>query len=489
MSLTRKLALLITGAILVITLIAAVWGFFASDHQMDELFDAELAQSTRIVQGLVRNFSPDQPRDQLAATLAQTLAVPQAVNTDDDDESHSEAGHEVLPGGVGHKYERKIAFEVWTPDGTPVLDTLQGDEGREGLIAGYDWLRIGDFRWRTFTLQDPTTGFWIRTAQREDVRDELSGEIAMGNVLPLIVILPLLILTVIGAIQFGFRPLRKLERPIRDMAPERIHPLDVRLAPKEVSGLVHAVNGLLRRLNQALERERRFSADAAHELRTPLSALRLNLERLAEQNPEEAGDLIAAVDRMVHLVEQMLLLSRVDSGVGFRPERRDLTELVEQSIADVTPLALKKQIEPELDNRCALAPVSCHDALISTMMRSLLANAIQYSPAGTRVTTCVREDTGGFLVRICDQGPGIAPEERERALSRFTRLDQRQGAGAGLGLAIARRIAELHHGSLTLTGRQDGETGLCVEVWLPAAEPVRASATRPAALPGPSKPA
>ncbi len=149
------------------------------------------------------------------------------------------------------------------------------------------------------------------------------------------------------------------------MAPENIHPpLDDRQAPKEVAGLVHAVNGLLRRLNQALERERRFSADAAHELRTPpLAALRLNLEKVYGDNPpEQYGDLIQAVDRMVHLVEQMLLLSRVDSGAQFPPEHHNLSAILEQSIADVAPLALKKNIEPVLQDETGQSLISCHSA-------------------------------------------------------------------------------------------------------------------------------
>ncbi|WP_273206397.1 ATP-binding protein [Marinobacter subterrani] len=460
MSLTRKLTLLVTSTVFFITVIAAGWGYYVSGHQMEELFDAELAQSTRIVQGLIQHLSGTQSIEQLSRTLSRTLQIPESAYRDDEED-------EILPGGAGHKYERKLAFEVWSPDNQPILDTLRASD-TGGLEPGFAWQEVTGYRWRTFTLKDPLTGFWIRAAQREDVRQELSQEIALGNVLPFLIALPLLALAVVGSIQLGFRPLRKLEKPVRNMAPENIHPLDDRQAPREVAGLVHAVNGLLRRLHQALERERRFSADAAHELRTPLTALRLNLERQAELHPGEFDNLTAAVDRMVHLVEQLLLLNRVDAGVDFRPEPRNLAELVEQSIADVAPLALKKQIEPELDNQCVLAMVRCHSALINTMMRSLLANAIQYSAPGTRIVTTMYEEAGGFTVNICDQGPGILPEDRERALSRFTRLDQRQGAGAGLGLAIARRIAELHGGQLTLADRKDGQPGLCVSIWLPA---------------------
>jgi two-component system sensor histidine kinase QseC len=461
MSLTRKLILLITSTVFLITLIAAGWGFYVSDHQLEELFDAELAQSTRIVQGLVEHLSSTQSIEQLAVTLSRTLELPDAVFEGDEEED------EILPDGSGHKYERKIAFEVWTPDQQPVLDTLRANNAR-GLEPGFAWQEAAGFQWRTFTLQDPDTGFWIRTAQREDVRDELSQEIALGNVLPFLLALPLLALAVLASIQVSFRPLRKLEKPVRNMAPENIHPLDDRQAPKEVAGLVHAVNGLLKRLNQALDRERRFSADAAHELRTPLAALRLNLEKVYEDNPAQYADLIQSVDRMVHLVEQMLLLNRVDAGTDFAPEYHNLSAILEQSIADVAPLALRKNIEPVLEDDASQSLISCHSALINTLMRSLLANAIQYSPEHTVITTHLAPSGEGYAISVCDQGPGIPAAERERALSRFVRLDQRKGGGAGLGLAIARRIAELHGGHLHLSGRDDGEPGLCVHVWLPA---------------------
>jgi len=464
MSLTRTLTLLVTSTVLLIALIAAGWSYVESNHELEELFDAELAQSTRIVQGLIRHLADTQSLEQLSDTLEETLQLPGLNLTEEELEADRD---EILPEGAGHKYEKKLAFEVWTPEGTPLLDTLIADDSL-GLLPGYTWAESTGYRWRTFTLQDPDTGFWIRTAQREDIRQELSQELALGNVLPLLLALPLLVVAAIAAIQVSFRPLRRLEKPVRNMAPERIHPLDDRQAPKEVVGLVLAVNGLLKRLNQALERERRFSADAAHELRTPLTVLRLNLEKACEQNPGQFSELIGAVDRMVHLVEQMLLLSRIDAGTDSMPEVHNLSELMEQSMADVAPLALKKHIEPVLDDTTGgKSLVRCHSTLINTLMRSLLANAIQYSPEHTTITTRCEPSGEGYLITVCDQGPGIPKEERERALSRFVRLDQRQGGGAGLGLAIALRIAELHGGQLALLDRGDGQPGLCVQVWLP----------------------
>lgn len=460
MSLTRTIALFVTTAVLFIALVAAVWSYFESNHELEELFDAELAQSTRIVQGLVRHLVDTQSPEQLSKTLEETLKLPSAAMKEGDFD-------EILPNGSGHKYEKKIAFEVWSDDGRALLDTLSARDDLP-LEPGYSWVNSSGYQWRVFTLKDTETGYWLRTAQREDIRQELSEELATGNVLPLLIVLPLLVLAIIGAIRAGFRPLRQLEQPIRNMAPMNIHPLDDRNAPREVTGLVKAVNGLLERLDEALERERQFSTDAAHELRTPLAALRLNLEDLALQHVEQGDDLIESVDRMTHLVEQMLLLSRIDSGKGFKRNSEDLGAIVEQSVADVAPLAFAKGIDPVVDNHAGEAPLACNSALINTLMRSLLANAIQYSPTATEVTVQLDTNNGGYLLQVTDQGPGIPTEERERALSRFTRLDQRQGSGSGLGLAIARRIAELHGGTVSLGDRPDGQPGLTVTIWLPS---------------------
>jgi two-component system sensor histidine kinase QseC len=459
MSLTRTLTLLVTTAVLLIVLMAAAWSYFESNHELEELFDAELAQHTRVVQGLVRYLVETRSPAPLSHILEETFRASELGDTNDDLD-------EVLPGGQGHKYEKKIAFEVWSPQGEPLLDTLVTSEELE-LVPGYSWVESTGYSWRTFTLRDAVTGYWIRTAQREDIRSELSEDLAIGNVLPLLLALPLLAVAVVVSIRLSIRPLNRLEGSVRHMAPENIHPLDDRHAPQEVTGLVRAINGLLHRLDAALERERRFSADAAHELRTPLATLRLNLEQACERDPQQFDGLLQSVDRMAHLVEQMLLLSKVDAGVDSGSEVHDLAAILEQSIADVAPLALQKDIEPSLENQTRDAMIPCHSALISALLRSLLANAIQYSPVGTAIDTRLDAAGDGYRIRLCDHGPGIAPEDRAHALNRFVRLDQRQGLGAGLGLAIAQRIVELHDGTLSLEGRPDGRPGLCVEIWLP----------------------
>lgn len=460
MSLTRTLTLTVTGLVLLMALIAAISSYVESNHELEEVFDAELAQSTRMVQGLVRYLSHSQSLPDLKAALEDTLQLPPGAENEEDED-------EILPDGSGHKYEKKIAFQIWSDKDRLLLSSPALTGRSERPRPGYDWAESGGYQWRTFTLQDPVTGFWILSGQREDIRSELSGELAMGNVLPLLLVLPVLVGCVVLAIHLTFRPLRRLERPVRDMAPERIHPLDASQAPREVKGLVTAINGLLGRLDEALERERQFSADAAHELRTPLAALRLNLEEACEEAPETFTDLLASVDRMTHLVEQMLLLSRIDAGTQGEPEAAVLGDVVEQAVADVAPLALRRKIELDLDNHCGDDRVLCHAALLGTLVRSLTANAIQYSPDGGQVSLGLQRDDHQYRLMIIDSGPGIPSEVRKRALQRFVRLDQRQGSGAGLGLAIAVRIAEIHRGKLYLDDRPDGKRGLCVRVELP----------------------
>ncbi|MFE8070240.1 ATP-binding protein [Marinobacteraceae bacterium S3BR75-40.1] len=465
MSIRRTITILVLSSVLLVAVVAAAWSYWESSHELEEVFDAELAEMTRVMQGLVRDLVQADALDR----LRETLQLPQGVIDNGEDE-------EILPGGVGHKYEKKIAFQVWSPQGKPLVEGPASHIVAAPLEPGYAWISAPrrEHAWRVFTLRDPETGYWIRAGQRGDIRGELAEELALGNVAPLLMAIPLVLLFIWAAIYWGFRPLARLERPIRRMAPEAIHALDESESPQEVRGLVRAVNGLLFRLQEALEHERQFTADAAHELRTPLAALRLNLERQAGTDPERYSNLFQAVDRMVHLVEQMLVLSRVDPEQPVELDLCNLESLASQALADLVPFALKHDVEPALDTEPGLPPVPCNPHLMTTLIRNLVNNAIQYSPAGTTVTVSIRREEDSVLLTVTDAGPGIPLPQRQRALERFSRLDQRRGAGAGagLGLAIVKRIVELHKGELGLDDRPDGQTGLMVTVRLPLSKAI-----------------
>lgn len=442
MSIRRTLVLTLLTLLSLMNALAMLWSYQSSDHELEEVFDAELAQMARLFSGI----------SDAALSDVQTRPAKPA-----------EAPAEPL----GHRYEKKLAVQIWRADGALLPITANPLPLSPPTQEGYAAVEAGGFRWRTFTLYDPDHQRWIRTAHHQDIRDELSTYLAASNIAPLLLALPLTLGLVWLTVWWAFRPLARLERPLQHMAPEALQPLDAQLAPREVRGLVQAVNALLLRLRDAFEHEKQFTANAAHELRTPLTALRLNLEHEQTRQPERFTPLIHAVDRLVHVVEQMLVMSRLDPAIPLTLSPCRLDHLAADVLAELSPLALQKPIEPVLEAPASLRLIQANPHLIMILLRNLISNAIQYSPAHTSVTVHLHQDDEHLLLQVLDEGPGIPAEARARAQERFVRLDQRQGAGAGLGLSIVKRIVELHRASLHLEDRTDGRPGLCVCIRFP----------------------
>lgn len=241
--------------------------------------------------------------------------------------------------------------------------------------------------------------------------------------------------------------------------------------PEEVAPLAQALNDLFARLQQAFEGERRFTADAAHELRTPLAALKIQAQvALRANNVVERNtaleNVLRGVDRATRLVEQLLTLARVDPEtitLGFKPV--ELQGLAASVMRDLEPLAHAKHIEMALEVSSA-CNVFGDDAQLGLLLRNLIDNAIRYTPAGGRVLV-VLQSIGGVSIEVCDTGPGIAAAERDQVLQRFYRISGSGEEGSGLGLSIVRRIAELHGAQLTLSDNPSG-TGLLAKVFWPA---------------------
>lgn len=460
MSLRRTLILVLITMVVASFLAALLWSYSESSDELNEVFDGDLVQTASLLNHLERQGVPLSTLEQVHEALANRLPV---RIEDDNDKDIIDF---LLPSVRHHQYQREIAFQIWDANLHPLIrgPKLLDDSP---LKPGFGQVYSGGQDWRTFTLHDHEDHLWIRTAQRVELRQSISTELALGNSLPLLLTLPVLVLLVMAAIWWAFRPLVRLENHIDGMDPGALEHLDEKLAPREVRGLVRAINALLNRLSHALEREKQFTANAAHELRTPLTALRLNLEDKARAQPEQTQPLLAAVDRMVHLVEQMLILSRLDPEEPATLEACDLHQLTTETLAEMAPVALQANKELQLEAR---PPIACmgNPTLLTTMIRNLVNNALQYSQPHSVVEVQLEQQANTVILKVCDQGPGIAPEHREQVLQRFVRLDGRRGQGAGLGLAIVQRITQLHQGSLVLSDRPDGMKGLCVTVILPA---------------------
>lgn len=480
-SIRRRILLLVLGLLSLSLSLISYKSYSDARHEIEELFDAELAQHARLLAGMVDR----EIRDDLRAALQASL-----------DEAVASGSHGSTP---GHAYEKKLAFVVIDDQGRALLRSasaplaavdrlLRGETGGAGAapatgialqtptqgLAGYHDLLIDGEQWRVFLLHEAVDRHWVLVGERSDVRGELVEKVALQNLVPDLVGLPLVALLVWLAVGWGLRPLDRLVELIRSRDPEKLSPLVLEPIPAELEPVVAALNRLLLQITDLLGREKRFIAHAAHELRTPLAVLRIHAQN-ALQAPDD-GDrenalhqLRAGVDRATRLVAQLLTLARLDPG-GLSPEhqRMDLAAFARGELAELTPLALERRQELTLDAPdeadCSL---EADPPAIGVLLQNLVGNAIQHTPEGGRVRVVLTPSAGAIELRVQDSGPGVAPERRSKVFERFFREGSSQGAG--LGLSIVARIVELHGGRIALHDSPLG--GLEVRVSLPQARP------------------
>ena len=301
----------------------------------------------------------------------------------------------------------------------------------------------------------------VQLAQPVSVRNRLAANVALRTLWPLIVLLPFLGLAVWIVVGRGLAPLTRVARALDARHPEGLDPLPENGVPREVTPLVHALNALLARLGQALDTQKAFVADAAHELRTPLAALRIQAQLVARANDDDArrealADLQAGVTRATRLAEQLLALARSEPDSRARMREIDLHALLEDCVATYAPIAQQRDVDLGIE-RSAAATVRGDPDALRVMFNNLLDNATKYTPAGGRVDVSLRIDAARPVVTIADSGPGIPMEERARVFDRFYRVGagaaraRTDVSGSGLGLAIVRRVA-VQHGATVMLG-------------------------------------
>jgi two-component system, OmpR family, sensor histidine kinase QseC len=447
-----------TVAALLAVLGAAAWlSYDGSEEEAHELFDARLATSARVLEALVAR---QLEKATIAAPVVITLPGPLEY-----------AGHD-QPGPLGHYYETKIAFQVRHAGGRLLARSASAPEAPFApLAAGFSTRPITERQWRVFTLQSGEV--WIQVAERDDVRDELAEKLALAAAAPLLAGIALLVVLLGLLIRYGLAPLSALARQIAARQPGSTAPIALGRTPAEIAPVVEALNGLLGRVREALERERRFTADAAHELRTPLAALKVHAQNAAraETADERRASLelmLQGLERTVRLAEQMLAYSRAASpGDTERRERIELRGLAREAMEAVQPLAHERQCTLGLAGDAEIVVLGERQKLLS-LVTNLLDNALRYGPDGGRVDIAVGRDGAQTWIAVTDQGPGIPPELRARVFESYYRIPGSAGNGSGLGLAIVREIAEAHRGRVELLDGPAGR-GLRVVVRLPSA--------------------
>lgn len=364
--------------------------------------------------------------------------------------------------------------QVWTSDGSVTYSSHSNRRLPSAVAIGFSNAEIDGRPWRIYSTM--ARDRVIRVAQPLAVRKALAAATARRSVVPVLVAAPVVALAMWWLVGLSLAPLGSLVAAVKGREAESLQKLDAAGLPSEITPLVDALNDLLARLGAALQAQRAFVADAAHELRSPLTALKLQLGLVRHAPDDSARDdalreLAAGMDRVHHLLEQLLALARAEpGGAEAKVGEVDLAEVARQAAADTVPLASSRDIDLELDAPQPVA-VQGDPAALRILARNLIDNAVRYAGSAGRVRAAVFAVEGQAVLRIDDSGPGIPPEERGRVFDRFYRRESGDPTGSGLGLAIVRAIADRHGARIDLGEAPPG--GLRVDVRLPLAPSAR----------------
>jgi two-component system sensor histidine kinase QseC len=422
--------------VLVLTLVAVVWlaaavmTWFDARHELDELLDSHLAQA------------------------AALLVVQQAGELEDDDHG--------VDAPVLHRYAPKVAFQVFH-EGRLALRSanvttapMVGPD--EKFTNGFRTVRIDGTEWRVFATRGAKRDIQVYVGEQIDSRAAILRAILRSTLWPTVVALPLLALAIWWAVHRGMTPLRKLGHVLAERGPHALHPVDLPQAPVEMQPMLDSLNALFARIGALMESERRFTADAAHELRTPIAAIRAQAQ-VAMGECSDTGRrhalqaTLEGCDRATRLVEQLLTLSRLEGGAMPPLSGVDLPAVARSVVADLASAAARKQqrIEVDAGGDCR---VSGDATLLAVLVRNLVDNAIRYSPAAAvilvRVAPGTAADATKVRLQVEDSGPGLGDADRQRLGERFFRVLGNEESGSGLGWSIVRRIAEVHLADLEL---------------------------------------
>ncbi|MDB6444423.1 MULTISPECIES: ATP-binding protein [Pseudomonas] len=445
-SIRRRTLTLILGLLFLGLMIITVFNLHDSNHEIAEVYDAQLAQNARLLQGVMRMPMASKEHAELyqAFNSALGLAVPKVD---------------------GHPYESKIAFQVWNSQGAVLVHTSSAPSlASPPTAAGFsEVVDQKNHTWRAFVLDDPQYGLKIWVGERDDVRADLVDRIVRHTVLPNLIGSVLLATVIWLAIGWGLKPLVDMAATLRARHPGSLEPLRMVPLPTELEPMQAALNRVLAQIQEVMGRERRFIADAAHEMRTPLAVLRVHAQNLMEAGSEQSRresleHLLAGVDRTTRLVNQLLTMARLEPQTGAAMSKAiDLPATVREGLVQLTPWLLSKGLELVLEVGDDIAPVDIDPVAVHIALNNLVTNAANFSPAHGQITVRLVRKEDHYELSVEDQGPGIDEAERERLFERFYSRGNDQGAG--LGLTIVRTIAERLGGRIRLENRPEG--GLC----------------------------
>lgn len=361
---------------------------------------------------------------------------------------------DMQPDWDGNGEARDVVVQIWTMNGAVLYLSHPGTMLPDRATLGFSNVDAGDRHWRVYTMI--ANNHVIQVAQPQEIRRDLVAAAALHSLSPLLIFAPVMAILIWFLVGSGLWPVRRLEQEVTQRNVGALDPVSEQNLPDEIAPVAHAINSLLAKLKQAFAVQRAFVADAAHELRSPLTALKIQLQVL-ERAPDENAKHVAlaklndGVDRASHLIEQLLVAARTEAteaAPNMQPV--DLAETMRRTMADVFPLAENKRITLDFDAADNLMIAADSDAL-KILMRNLLDNAVRYTPQGGAVQAKASCEEGKITLMIDDSGPGIAERDRQRVFKRFVRGQTAGQEGSGLGLSIVKNIMDQHQGTITLS--------------------------------------
>lgn len=441
-SLRRRLLTLLLGSVVAAWIVTTAFAYMHSHRELDAILDAHLAQSARLL-------------------IAQSGHELEEIDFED-------MGDPIA-------YDQVVAFQVWEHGRKLVLRSPDApDQPFSTVEQGFSDVEAGGRRWRVFSSWTRDDEVLVQVAEDDAARSALLKRYAINSLRSLLLGLPVLALLIGWVVRRALRPLQELGEQVGRLGPTDLEPLSSPGAPDEVKPLVERLNALFERIADSLQAERRFTSHAAHELRTPLAAIRAQAEvaadsRDADQRSAALAHVIEGCDRAGRLVDQMLLLARIDE-LPERPATGScrLGEVAAHVLADLAPAALDANVTLELDGDAAVVG-QVDAALLEVALRNLVDNAVRHGGSPGRVSVRCLELDGHACVEVSDSGPGVAEEELPQLGARFHRVPGTQARGSGLGLSIVARIAELHGGTVRYSAAK-GRGGLCVRLMLPLSQ-------------------
>ena len=412
---------------LIAWLVLGLASYTTTRHEIDELYDGEMAQIARVLLGVYNS---------------------RLINTRGDTQITSS------PFEGGEDYENKLVFQIWDKNGKLLMRSANGPLEPLSSEAGVFQTRdIYGNAVRTLSMKDPGGGLIVHVGQNIEIRRENATEILESLSYIMIFAFPVFLWLIHKGVNQGTRFLNNLSEKIARRAEDDLSPIETEDIPLEIRGIVEALNKLMSKVSMVLASERQFISDASHELRTPLAGIKAHAQlALKDKGHEQAAlaRIVEGVDRTTRIANQLLTLSGIDAMNELdQTDTIDVGSLIERVVQDIdteiSEKSIRVSIRLETEKR-----LTGNEALLYILFRNLIDNAVRYSPPGSELKVVYQYEESALALSVIDQGPGISADQRERVFDRFYRDINIEGEGSGLGLAIARKIADLHQAVIVM---------------------------------------